>query len=390
MPCPVPSAPPRRPYRRVLPAGVVFLALVAAAPGGAETLQTRQHEVTLTRVAGPFDHPWALAFLPDGGFLVTERPGRLLLFSAPGAAPVAVSGVPAVWAEGQGGLLDVVVDPDFATTGLIWLAYAEAGPDGAGTAVARARLTRSGDRAALSDTRVIFRQTPKTSGGNHFGARLVFAPDGRLFVTLGERNLKTPAQDPANTLGKVVRIEPDGTIPADNPFVATPGARPEIWSLGHRNIQGAAIEPTSGHLWVVEHGARGGDEVNVPLAGLNYGWPVITHGVDYSGAPIGVGPAAPGMEQPITYWTPSIAPSGLTFYTGTAFPRWRGDAFVGALAGQMLVRLDLDHGVIVGQERMLEGRIGRIRDVRTGPDGALWLLTDAADGALWRLAPAAP
>lgn len=375
---------PRLPRRRC--AGVVLGALLLLAPpAAAETISTRQYQVELTRIAGPLDHPWALAFLPDGAFLVTERPGRLLLFPAPGARAVAVAGVPAVWAEGQGGLLDVAVDPQFASNGLIYLVYSEAGDGGAGTAVARGRLVRTADRASLADTRVIFRQTPKTAGGNHFGARLAFAPDGRLFVTLGERNLGAPAQDPATTLGKVVRIEPDGSIPADNPFVATAGARPEIWSLGHRNIQGAAIEPTSGHLWIVEHGARGGDEVNVPLAGLNYGWPVITHGVDYSGAPIGIGASAPGMEQPITYWTPSIAPSGLTFYKGPVFPLWQGDAFVGALAARMLVRLDLNRGVIVGQERMLEHRIGRIRDVRTGPDGALWLLTDEDQGALWRL-----
>ncbi len=374
---------------RALRAAVALAVLALAAPAAAERIQTRLYPVTLDQVAGPLDHPWALAFLPDGAFLITERPGRLLLFPRPGARPVTVSGTPAVWASGQGGLLDVAIDPDFARTGLIYLAYAEAGPGGAGTAVARGRLVRTPGGARFADPELIFRQTPKTAGGNHFGARLAFAPDGLLFVTLGERNLKDPAQDLGTTLGKVVRIAPDGRIPADNPFLATPGARPEIWSLGHRNIQGAAIEPTTGHLWIVEHGARGGDEVNVPLAGLNYGWPVITHGVDYSGARIGIGSAAPGMEQPITYWTPSIAPSGLTFYTGSAFPLWQGDAFVGALAGQMLVRLDLDHGVITGQERLLEGRIGRIRDVRTGPDGALWLLTDSDSGALWRLGPVA-
>lgn len=378
----------RRPRAGIGCAVALLLAALAGAPVRAEPVTTRLETAELTRIATGLDHPWSLAFLPDGGFLVTERPGRLLLFPRPGAAPLAVAGVPAVWANGQGGLLDVVTDPQVANNGWIYLSFAEAGPGGAGTAVARARLVQGPNGPALTDLTILFRQTPKTAGGNHFGSRLAFAPDGTLFITLGERNLKTPAQDLGTTLGKVVRIRPDGSIPADNPFVRTPGALPEIWSFGHRNIQGAAIEPVTGRLWIVEHGARGGDEVNVPLPGRNYGWPIITHGVDYSGAPIGIGTSAPGMEQPITYWTPSIAPSGLTFYSGAEFPNWRGDAFVGALAGQVLVRLDLDHGVIVGQERLLDHRIGRIRDVRTGPDGALWLLTDADPGDIWRLAPA--
>ncbi|MGH2341784.1 PQQ-dependent sugar dehydrogenase [Segnochrobactraceae bacterium EtOH-i3] len=389
-----PSSPVRRPLAGRLSCWCLALAaalVVLPVRADAEPVSTRLHQAELTRIYAPLDHPWSLAFLPDGAFLITERPGRLLLLSRAGGNPVTVTGTPDVWATGQGGLLDVAVDPDFARTGLIYLSYAEAGPGGAGTAVARGRLVRTETGATLNNVQVIFRQTPKTSGGNHFGSRLVFAPDGSLFITLGERNLKDPAQDLTTTLGKVVRILPDGRVPDDNPFAARPGgARPEIWSSGHRNIQGAAIEPTTGNLWIVEHGARGGDEVNVPLPGRNYGWPVITHGVDYSGARIGIGTAAPGMEQPITYWTPSIAPSGLAFYTGSAFPHWQGDAFVGALAGQALVRLDLNRGVIVGQERLLDHRIGRIRDVRVGPDGALWLLTDADAGALWRLGPATP
>ena len=373
----------------MLARAAVFAALALPLPAAAAALniETQGPPASLEKLAGGLSHPWGLAFLPDGAMLVTERGGALRLV-ADGTVSPPLAGVPEVAARGQGGLLDVALDPAFATNGLVYLSYAEDGDGGTGTAVARGRLVRDGGTARLDDAAVIFRQQPKVSGNGHFGARLAFAPDGRLFVTLGERQKKDPAQDLAGHLGKVIRIEADGRVPPDNPFVGRAGARPEIWSYGHRNIQGAAIDPTTGRLWTVEHGARGGDEINVPAAGRNYGWPVITYGVDYSGAKIGVGTAAPGMEQPLYYWDPSIAPSGLAFYEADAFPAWKGDLFVGALKGEMLVRLDRENGRIVGEERLLEGRIGRVRDVRAGPDGALYLLTDEADGGVWRLAPA--
>ncbi len=364
------------------------LAALVTAPALAETVDTERHSVTLERLAEPLEHPWGLAVLPDGAMLVTERPGRLRLVVDGVLQPEPVAGVPDVRAGGQGGLLDVVIDPNFAGNRMVYLAFSEAGEGGAGTAVARGRLTRDGATARLDDVEVIFRQAPKVGGSSHFGARLVFAPDGKLFIGLGDRQQRELAQDLSVTIGKLVRINADGSVPQDNPFVGREGARPEIWSYGHRNIQAAALDPATSDIVTIEHGARGGDEVNTPEAGRNYGWPVITHGVDYSGAPIGIGKAAEGMEQPDYQWTPSIAPSGMAFYTGTAFPEWNGDLFVGALRGQMLVRLDVEGGRIVGEERMLEGTIGRIRDVRQGPDGSLLILTDAGDGALWRLSPA--
>jgi len=367
-------------------AGIAAIVLAPAA-ATAEPVASDRHAAVLEKVVGGLDHPWGLAFLPDGTMLVTERPGRLRLVEG-GRLSDPVAGVPAVAARGQGGLLDVALDPEFSDNQRVYLAYAEAGEGGAGTAVARGRLVRAGGAARLDDVTVIFRQQPKVSGNGHFGARLVFARDGTLFVGLGERQKKTPAQDLGSHLGKVVRITRDGGVPPGNPFAGREGARPEIWSWGHRNIQGAALDPATGRLWTVEHGARGGDEINVPAAGANHGWPVISYGVDYSGAKIGVGRSAPGMEQPLYYWDPSIAPSGLAFYEADAFPAWRGDAFVGALKGQMLVRLDRENGRIVGEERLLAGRIGRIRDVRVGPDGALYLLTDNGGDGIWRLGPA--
>lgn len=372
---------------RALPFAAALL-VGAAGPAAADTIATEHHAVTVEKLAGPLEHPWSLAMLPDGAMLVTERPGRLRLVVDGALLPEPVAGVPRVRASGQGGLLDVALDPDFAGNRLVYLAYSEAGEGGVGTAVARGRLVRDGAAARLEDVEVIFRQVPKVGGSAHFGARLVFAPDGKLFIGLGERQQRERAQDLRTTLGKVVRIEADGTVPADNPFAGQDGARPEIWSYGHRNIQAAALDPATGDLVTVEHGARGGDEVNRPEAGKNYGWPVITHGVDYSGDPIGIGRKAPGMEQPVYQWTPSIAPSGMAFYTGTAFPEWNGDLFVGALRGELLVRLDMQDGRVVGEERMLEGTLGRIRDVRQAPDGALLILTDARDGAIWRLGPA--
>jgi aldose sugar dehydrogenase len=332
-------------------------------------------------------HPWGLAFLADGRLLVTERPGRLRIVSAKGELSPPVLGVPSVYASGQGGLLDVALGPDFATSGVIFLSYAEPRQNGKnGTSVARARLLMEADAGRLDGLEVVFRQEPAYASSAHFGSRIVFAGDGSLFVTLGERFIaRDEAQNPGNHLGKLVRIMPDAT-----PFPGNPkrqGWRAEIWSIGHRNVQGAALHPSSGKLWTAEHGARGGDEINIPEAGKNYGWPVISYGRNYDFSKIGVGTAKEGMEQPIYCWDPSIAPSGATFYTGARFAEWTGNLFVGALAGQALHRLVLEGERVVGEEVLL-GNLGeRIRDVRQGPDGALWLLTDNAAGRILRLVP---
>jgi glucose/arabinose dehydrogenase len=334
-------------------------------------------------VATGLEHPWGLAFLPDGRLLVTERPGRARLVDRTGRVSEPLDGVPAVYARGQGGLLDVALSPRFAEDRLVYLSFAEPGDGGAGTAVARGRLGARG----LEDTRVIWRQQPKVSGANHWGSRLVFRPDGTLFVTLGDRFAhRERAQDLSTTLGKIVRINPDGSVPRDNPFAGRADARPEIWSYGHRNLQGAALD-AAGRLWTVEHGARGGDELNHPEPGKNYGWPVITYGVDYSGARIGVGTERPGMEQPVYYWDPVIAPSGAAFYTGAAFPDWRGDLLVGSLNPGGLVRLRLDGGRVVREERYRAEIPERIRDVRQGPDGLVYLLVDSPSGRVVRLEP---
>lgn len=340
--------------------------------------------VTARTVARGLDHPWGLAFLPDGRMLVTERPGRLRIVDSAGVLSEPVAGVPTVYAQGQGGLLDVALDPRFADNHLVYLSFAEPGREGAGTAVARGRLAGG----ALQDVQVIYRQRPKLPGAGHFGSRLVFAHDGTLFITQGDRQqYRAKAQQLDALQGKTVRINPDGTIPADNPFVRTPGAMPEIWSLGHRNQQAAALDPRTGQLWTVEHGARGGDELNHPEKGKNYGWPIITYGVDYSGMPIGEGAAKDGMEQPVYYWDPVIAPSGATFYTGDRYPGWQGDLFIGSLGVGALVRLVLRDGRVVREERHLVELRERIRDVVQGPDGYLYLLTDAGEGRILRVVP---
>ena len=336
-----------------------------------------------TDVARGLDHPWGLAFLPDGRMLVTERPGRLRIVSRTGQLSAPLSGVPAVMARGQGGLLDVVLDPQFAQNRTIYLSFSEPGEGGkAGTAVASARFADSG----LTNVKVIYRQEPKVVSGGHYGSRLVFRRDGTLFVTQGERMLfKEQAQNLASGLGKVVRINRDGSIPKDNPFVGRKDVRPEIWSYGHRNVQAATLHPETGALWTVEHGARGGDELNHPEAGKNYGWPVITYGVDYSGEKIGQGiTAKAGMEQPVYYWDPVIAPSGMVVYTGNAYPGWKGSVFVGSLTPGGLVRLTLQNGRVTREERYLAD-LGRIRDVEQGPDGLLYLTTDSEQGRIVRL-----
>lgn len=371
---------------------VLAWAQPAAAAGDTDitsVFPTEHGPVRVRTVAHGLEHPWALAFLPHGRLLVSERPGRLRIVTADGRLSTPVAGVPEVHAEGQGGLLDVVLDPRFADTRLIYLSFAEPGEGGAGTAVARAVLIEeAGGGSRLENVAIIFRQRPRVRGSLHFGSRLVFARDGTLFVTLGERYQRERAQDPGEHLGKLIRINADGTVPADNPFAAAPGTLPEIYSLGHRNVQGAALHPVTGRLWIVDHGARGGDEINAPEPGRNYGWPIITYGVDYSGARIGEGTARQGLEQPLWYWDPSIAPSGLAFYTGLRFPAWRGNLFTGALRSRLLVRIKLDGGRVVHEERLLAALQERIRDVRAGPDGLLYLATDSPSGRILRLEPA--
>ncbi len=345
---------------------LAFVCLLAArAPALALPYKSEHYALRLVTVAEGLSYPWGLAFLPDGNMLVTERKGRLRIVAPSGRLSPPLDGVPEVYAVGQGGLLDVALDPHFAQTGRIYLSHAEPSTSGVGTAVARARLDAAGNR--LLDFQVIFRQHPKSPGGRHFGSRLVFAADGRLFVTVGERGQRQRAQDVGVNRGQVIRIAPDGSIPHNNPFVGKPGHRPEIWSYGHRNPQGAALHPVTGALWIHEHGAQGGDEVNVPQAGRNYGWPIIAYGRHYSGGRIGVGTHKRGMEQPIHYWDPSIAPSGMAFYTGDKFPKWRGDLLVGALKFRLLVRLTLEGGKVAGEECLLVGLGERIRDVRQGP-----------------------
>jgi aldose sugar dehydrogenase len=372
---------------------IVTGTLAASQPAAAQITnapaQKTKQAVKVETFASGLVHPWGLAFLPDGRLLATERPGRMRVVAKDGKLSPTLQGVPPVLAAGQGGLLDVALSPDFASSRLIYFSYSEPRSAGLnGTSVARAKLTLDADGGRLDGLEVIFRQEPAAGGAMHFGSRLAFARDGNLFVTLGERShSKDRAQDLRTHFGKVVRIRPDGSVPPDNPFVNKSDARPEIWSYGHRNPQSAAINPASGKLWTVEHGARGGDEVNIPQAGKNYGWPVITYGRDYTYLPIGEGTAKAGMEQPIYYWDPSIAPSGMAFYTGNLFPEWKGNLFVGALAGRALHRLVLDGERVVGEEALLRDLGERIRDVRSGPDGALWLLTDNPQGRILRVVP---
>jgi aldose sugar dehydrogenase len=375
--------------------GFALVAALLAGPGpaGAEITNApaakSKSAVKVETFASGLANPWGLAFLPDGRLLVTERPGRMRLIGKDGRLSPPLKGVPTVFTSRQGGLLDVALGHDFASSRLVYFSFAEPRAGGTnGTSVARAKLVAEEDGARLDDVKVVFRQEPATTGGMHFGSRLVFARDGNLFVTLGERFQRDKAQDLGNHYGKVVRIRPDGSVPPDNPFTNKAGAQPELWSYGHRNPQAAALNPGSGKLWVVEHGARGGDEVNIPQAGKNYGWPVITYGRDYTFLKIGEGTAKAGMEQPVYYWDPSIAPSGMAFYTGNLFPEWKGNLFVGALAGRALHRLVLVGERVVGEEQLLGDLGERIRDVRNGPDGALWLLTDSSEGRVLRVVPA--
>lgn len=364
-----------------------LLALLAA-PAWAQTVESSAGKLTATVIAEGLDHPWALGFLPDGRMLVTERSGQLRVISG-GVVGEPIAGTPEVYNQGQGGLLDLALAPDFATSGQIYLTFAERAEDagqqrGQGTAVLSAKLVLEGNGGHLENSRVIFRMNRFTTTNRHFGSRVVIGNDGNLFVTLGERGEQDRAQDLGDLAGAIVRIAPDGSVPEDNP--RPEGWAPELWSKGHRNPQGATLRD-DGALFTVEHGARGGDEVNMPQPGANYGWPVITYGVDYSGVSIGEGTEKEGLEQPLHYWDPSISPSGLDFYDGELLPQWQGDLLAGGLSGQLLVRLDMEGDAVVGEERLFQGQLGRIRDVRVGPDGAIYLLTDADNGRLIRVAP---
>ncbi|NQW01004.1 MAG: PQQ-dependent sugar dehydrogenase [Rhodospirillales bacterium] len=359
--------------------------LAMASDASAATFKSADYVLNVVSVAEGLEHPWGLAFLPDGRMIVTEREGALRLIGKDGEKYAPLTGAPVVDNSGQGGMLDVALDPGFRQNRLIYISYAEPGQGGSGTAVARAELDVAGNR--LVGLAVVFRQLPKTGGGRHYGSRLVFAPDGNLFITIGERGERDRAQDFTINRGQVIRIHPDGTIPADNPFVGRAGYRPEVWSYGHRNPQGAALHPQTGKLWTVEHGARGGDEVNIPEAGKNYGWPVIAYGRHYTGLSIGEGTHKPGMEQPVYYWDPSIAPSGMDFYSGDKFPKWQGNLLVAALKYQLVARLTLDGDKVVAEERILADLDERIRHVRQGPDGYIYLLTDDDDGRILRLEP---
>lgn len=334
-------------------------------------------------IASGLEHPWGLDFLPGGGAIVTERPGRMRIVAG-GKVSEPLAGVPAVAALGQGGLLDVVLSPTFASDGLVFFSFSEPGNGGSGTAVARARLVLDEASPRLEAVETIFSMNRKSPPRHHFGSRLVFGPDGSLYVTTGDRGEGERAQDVRDHAGAVIRIAIDGSVPADNP--EPQGWAPELWSKGHRNIQGAAWDPVTGALLTVEHGAQGGDEINRPEAGKNYGWPVISYGIDYSGESIGIGTSAEGYEQPLHYWDPSIAPSGMAVYQGDMFPEWKGDLLVGSLKFRYLARIYRDRdGTILDEERLAERTFGRIRDVNVAPDGSVWLLTDESDGAIVRL-----
>ena len=372
----------------LLALALVFTSACGAAENTNSAPPAKPSKVSVESVAKGLENPWGMQFLPDGRLLVTERPGRMRIVSKDGKLSEPIAGVPEVAAYGQGGLLDVLLGPDFDSTGTIYFSYGEPREgDKNATTVARAKLVLDKDGGHLEDVKAIFRQEPSMKSKFHFGSRLVWAPDGTLFITTGDRNhLKDEAQNPANTVGKVVRINADGTIPEDNPKLE--GWAPEVWSIGHRNIQGAALRPETGQLFTLEHGPRGGDELNLTEKGKNYGWPVITYGINYDGTIITNITEKEGLEQPVYYWVPSIATSGLAFYNGDLFPEWKGNVFVGGLGGERVERLVLDGDKVIAAEVLLGNRGDRIRDVRQGPDGALWLLTDHKNGEVLRVIPA--
>ena len=371
---------------------ILFICTVSTLPAwaqdGSTVLKSEKHTFRVATMVTGLVNPWSVAFLPDGRMLVTELAGRLRLVGQSFQLdPKPIEGLPELVAQGQGGLFDVVLHPQYAQNGWIYWAYNAPGPGGWGTALARGKLL--GHR--MTEVQVLFSMLPKTRSSHHFGGRIVFDKSGMLYLTLGDRGDKARAQKLDDHAGSVIRLHDDGRVPANNPFVRGAGAFTEKWTLGNRNIQGAALHPVTGELWTHEHGPQGGDEVNVMRSGLNYGWPVITYGVEYGlGSKIGEGQTKPGMVQPVHVWVPSIAPSGMAFVSASQFPQWQGDLLVGALRGQMLVRLTLSGEKVIKEERLLQGRLGRIRDVRMGPDGFVYLLTDEAQGALLRLEPVKP
>lgn len=375
-------------YRpRIVFAGLVMAAGIALAPVSmaVEVFHSQKHNFIVRSLVTDLDHPWAMAFISADEILVSERPGTLYLISDGYERRRTIAGLPTVAAVGQGGLLDIALHPEFNSNRLVYFSFAASGPRGEGTEVARGKL--QGER--LADVEIIFRALPKSNGGRHFGSRLLFGPDGYLYITLGERGQRPQAQALSTHPGSIIRLHDDGRVPADNPFVANITARPEIYTYGNRNVQGIALQPGTDRIWAHEHGPQGGDEVNIIEAGINYGWPVITYGRNYGiGTKIGEGTHRAGMAQPVHQWTPSIAPSGMAFYDGDKFPHWRGNLFAGSLKFGLLVRLTVEDERVVAEERLLSGKFGRIRDVRTGPDGYLYLLTDESDGRLLRLEPA--
>jgi aldose sugar dehydrogenase len=374
------------------PSWLLLWSMAACVPSWAQdrssVIVSEKHAFRLATLVTGLENPWSVAFLPDGRMLVTERAGRLRMVGPDfRLEPQPIEGLPETVERGQGGLFDVALHPQYAQNGWIYWAYNAPGTGGWGTALARGKL--QGRR--MTEVQVLFSMQPKTRSSQHFGGRIVFDKTGMLYLTLGDRGDKDRAQKLDDHAGSVIRLHDDGRVPADNPFAKRAGALPEKWTLGNRNMQGAALHPQTGELWTHEHGPQGGDEVNVMRPGLNYGWPVITYGANYGlGTRIGEGQAKPGMVQPLHVWVPSIAPSGMAFVSGSQFPQWQGNLLVGALRGQMLVRLVLDGEKVLREERLLQGRAGRIRDVRMGPDGLIYLLSDGSDGALMRLEPARP
>ncbi|MDZ4868713.1 MAG: PQQ-dependent sugar dehydrogenase [Alphaproteobacteria bacterium] len=356
-------------------------AATACTQAQGETVDTKSGKVAVEELASGLDHPWGMAFLPDGRLLVTERDGGLRILGTDNKLSPALAGIPEVSASGQGGLLDVALDPDFAANRTIYFSYAEPGGAGASTAFARATL----GEGRVENVKVIFRQEPKVSGSGHYGGRIVFARDGHIFLTTGERQKFDPSQDLNSHLGKIIRLNRDGSVPKDNPFVGRAGAKPEIWSYGHRNVQGAAIEPSTGVLWTIEFGPKGGDELNRPEAGKNYGWPLVSWGSHYDGRDIPDPPTRPDLADAVKYWNPVISPSGMIFYTGAKFPQWKDNLLIGGLSAKALIRLTIQGGKVTDEESIDMGE--RIRDVEQGPDGSIYLITDESDGKIWRLRP---